>query len=238
MNAQVGLNTYTRRVRNQSYGGHSQRGVSTEQRNHGETMNAHNARAAAPGCLNIVIQKACAHCSDADAKENGLRRCGGCKEVWYCSTECQKAAWPAHKAECTDSSKKQRSHARALKITAADRPQEPEYLEDISHLEWKGPKLIDWFAGDEEVDPDEVVYPYENVVLSKTRECYCYTMGGGKQKPATLVVKASDAKAVTRGDLVTALRGPGGRAFFECNHAFLEDIVWKKPGHYEAHFGS
>lgn len=29
-----------------------------------------------------------------------LKACSACRSVWYCSPECQRAAWPTHKAEC------------------------------------------------------------------------------------------------------------------------------------------
>ena len=31
---------------------------------------------------------------------NDLRRCGGCRQVWYCGDDCQRADWASHRAEC------------------------------------------------------------------------------------------------------------------------------------------
>jgi len=41
----------------------------------------------------------CAHCGAQPAAS--LRRCARCKEASYCGAECQKAAWPEHKKNCT-----------------------------------------------------------------------------------------------------------------------------------------
>lgn len=40
--------------------------------------------------------KTCAVC----AKENCTNRCGACKAVYYCSTNCQKEHWTVHKTNC------------------------------------------------------------------------------------------------------------------------------------------
>ena len=29
-----------------------------------------------------------------------MQRCGGCRAVFYCGKDCQKSAWPTHKAAC------------------------------------------------------------------------------------------------------------------------------------------
>lgn len=42
----------------------------------------------------------CAHCAMLPAAGKKLLTCGRCKTVKYCSANCQRAAWGAHKAAC------------------------------------------------------------------------------------------------------------------------------------------
>jgi hypothetical protein len=42
-------------------------------------------------------------CDNCFAAIDGTKRCGKCKAVYYCSAECQRAAWPAHKTKCSAS---------------------------------------------------------------------------------------------------------------------------------------
>ncbi|KAI6010140.1 hypothetical protein EDC04DRAFT_2770593 [Pisolithus marmoratus] len=42
------------------------------------------------------------HCSGcAGSPASGLKRCTGCRKVWYCTSTCQNNDWPIHKFECT-----------------------------------------------------------------------------------------------------------------------------------------
>lgn len=41
--------------------------------------------------------KACSHC---EKRGSTLRWCGNCRFVRYCSTRCQRAAWPLHQPRC------------------------------------------------------------------------------------------------------------------------------------------
>jgi hypothetical protein len=50
------------------------------------------AAAAAPAALRA--------CDECGAQQQRLSRCGACQDAHYCSAECQRAAWPAHRAQC------------------------------------------------------------------------------------------------------------------------------------------
>ena len=40
------------------------------------------------------------YCAACSASIDVPLKCGGCFASWYCDDECQKADWPAHKADC------------------------------------------------------------------------------------------------------------------------------------------
>ncbi len=51
-----------------------------------------------------TFAKCCCGCPKSVCDQCGqvakLSGCGRCRKAWYCSKECQTAAWPMHKAEC------------------------------------------------------------------------------------------------------------------------------------------
>ncbi|KAE9409005.1 hypothetical protein BT96DRAFT_629563 [Gymnopus androsaceus JB14] len=42
----------------------------------------------------------CATCNKLDYAAGNLQQCSACKQVWYCSKECQKKDWGTHKSAC------------------------------------------------------------------------------------------------------------------------------------------
>lgn len=46
-----------------------------------------------------VVPKSCASCS-RESSDTKFKLCGGCKEVRYCSRDCQVAHWPLHRDTC------------------------------------------------------------------------------------------------------------------------------------------
>ena len=58
-----------------------------------------NANSRAPGSA-APLQCMCKRCAWCDTPSACLRACGACMGLSYCSTACQKLAWPAHKEMC------------------------------------------------------------------------------------------------------------------------------------------
>jgi hypothetical protein len=50
--------------------------------------------------LRVSYLKCAATCCLRTGAAADMRRCGGCKSVYYCSADCAKAAWPSHKTAC------------------------------------------------------------------------------------------------------------------------------------------
>ena len=57
-----------------------------------------SSTASATGSSRQIPRRTCA-APDCGATQ-GLRRCGGCGSVFYCSAACSRAHWRAHRAEC------------------------------------------------------------------------------------------------------------------------------------------
>jgi hypothetical protein len=48
----------------------------------------------------VVYLEARTYCANIGCSGAGLKKCASCLEVFFCSKECQVAAWPAHKVDC------------------------------------------------------------------------------------------------------------------------------------------
>ncbi|KAI0792227.1 hypothetical protein C8Q75DRAFT_625956 [Abortiporus biennis] len=76
------------------------------------------------------MSKACRHCRGREPFKT-LSRCSGCKYIYYCSRECQKANWKSHKEACRDMAE---ANAKAEILKAAD-PNKGRQAEDW--IQWR-----------------------------------------------------------------------------------------------------
>jgi hypothetical protein len=52
---------------------------------------------------NLFFLNPCGHCRKVEGRKGEFKRCSQCKQVAYCSRDCQKADWKSHKAACAAS---------------------------------------------------------------------------------------------------------------------------------------
>jgi hypothetical protein len=79
-----------------------------EHKHFGTAADVSKAFGAPPG--NTAYLEARTHCAKIGCSGAGLKKCANCLEIFFCSKDCQVAAWPAHKADC-----KRRVEAKASK---------------------------------------------------------------------------------------------------------------------------
>eukprot|EP00574_Skeletonema_japonicum_P011568 CAMPEP_0201721072 /NCGR_PEP_ID=MMETSP0593-20130828/5851_1 /ASSEMBLY_ACC=CAM_ASM_000672 /TAXON_ID=267983 /ORGANISM="Skeletonema japonicum, Strain CCMP2506" /LENGTH=414 /DNA_ID=CAMNT_0048211817 /DNA_START=71 /DNA_END=1315 /DNA_ORIENTATION=- len=60
------------------------------------------------GCANVHGKRVAPKPGKKKGKKTRLQECLGCFDVMYCSEDCQKAAWPDHKAVCKEAQRKRK----------------------------------------------------------------------------------------------------------------------------------
>ncbi|CAD6594497.1 MAG: hypothetical protein ASARMPREDX12_009136 [Alectoria sarmentosa] len=71
-------------------------------------------------------------CFNASCSEPGTRKCGACKNAKYCSQDCQRGHWNAHKATCKATSRSSTPKANCYILRAAPRTANTPVLDHIA----------------------------------------------------------------------------------------------------------
>lgn len=71
---------------------------------------AHKGRAKIGAFPMQCSQKSCGYCGKV---EGTLRKCAGCKNVFYCSKDCQTNGWPEHKVACAEMRKMRKDQPKS-----------------------------------------------------------------------------------------------------------------------------
>lgn len=67
------------------------------------------------GCSNVHGKREAPKPGQKKGRKTRLQECLGCYDAMYCSEECQKAAWPDHKAFCTEAQRKRKEEEEKQK---------------------------------------------------------------------------------------------------------------------------
>ncbi|KAF9485116.1 hypothetical protein BDN70DRAFT_890508 [Pholiota conissans] len=65
-----------------------------------------------------TTKRSCAQCKAFESENLVCKTCSKCQAVFYCSVECQRLHWPAHKVHCPQSRKLDRVEKLAYALTA------------------------------------------------------------------------------------------------------------------------
>lgn len=59
-----------------------------------------NSLLASKTCIIFPKTRECLQCKEPEKTSNKFKKCGACKTVYYCGTNCQKLDWKRHKVFC------------------------------------------------------------------------------------------------------------------------------------------
>ena len=68
------------------------------------------------GCPNVHGKREAPKPGQKKGRKTRLQECLGCYDTMYCSEECQKAAWPDHKALCKEAQRKRKEEEEKEKV--------------------------------------------------------------------------------------------------------------------------
>ncbi|KAI0665620.1 hypothetical protein C8Q78DRAFT_995462 [Trametes maxima] len=84
----------------------------------------------------------CDYCRKSGSELLELRRCAKCRTSFYCSKECQRSAWPKHKAFCVDANDilTQISHqdSRSVVESGPQRPSSDQLVHETPSADYNG----------------------------------------------------------------------------------------------------
>ncbi|KIJ25110.1 hypothetical protein M422DRAFT_72254 [Sphaerobolus stellatus SS14] len=108
-----------------------------------------------PGPLSVKCERT--ECPNRNSTGHTLKKCGGCRRVFFCSVECQKATWSQHKALCK---KLQNPEARKALPSYKTMMESHEKAYPFWHGPQPASERIHWFSTMENSSHGKVVREY------------------------------------------------------------------------------
>ncbi|CEL98193.1 unnamed protein product [Vitrella brassicaformis CCMP3155] len=200
-------------------------------------LSKHLWRTCSDKLCQLILPRACWQCRKEDSEPGvKLGRCRGCLEIFFCSPECQRAAWKRHKKYC--------------KAAAANREELIESLDELSRSCSGGeikaavvnyfPDLmnVDEWGKESGINPDKLVSRHPSIVVHRTRLCYCYaaydlTKDGMEPVEAFLNVRSKNYELALSPDSPhkrvtweTLAADPSTSVFIKATHA-RRGVTWR-----------
>ncbi|KAJ7154399.1 hypothetical protein C8R43DRAFT_1066382 [Mycena crocata] len=119
------------------------------------------------GPFQVVIGLACHKCYKEEDVE--LSRCGGCRRISYCGTECQNADWKTHKSMCKALTSLEKNSAAAARLVSLLPKKPSSDLQEIRKLTDEQVEIyLTYLPGQTTVEHSWILYEPRCLVCTRT----------------------------------------------------------------------